>query len=196
MASGQKSTAEWIKCKERLNQLLGTETMGGDTVASHPEEPDFVSNNAASTKVSNLFDRARQALMKPLQTMLAHLQEEEEESSSESTTESLDAEMSDHDSGTAELGAELRKITDEHQRHVEELLEELQKGQTPTDGIEDLENASDTALNILNYNNFPALWHARANLSVKACDPKLNLVFHLQITSMVSTLNLYLDAEL
>lgn len=194
--SGQKSIAEWIKCKEKLNQLLGTETMGGNTAASHPEELDFINNNAASTKVSNLFDRVRQALMKPLQTMLEHLQEEEEESSSESTTESLDTEMSDRDSGTAEPGTELPKITDEHQRHVEELLEELRKGQTPTDGIKDLENASDTALNILNYKDFPALRRARAKLSVKAHDPKLNLVFHLRITSMVGTLNLYLDAEL
>ena len=194
--SGQKSIAEWIKCKEKLNQLLGTETMGGNTAASHPEELDFVNNNAASTKVSNLFDRVRQALMKPLQTMLEHLQEEEEESSSESTTESLDTEMSDHDSGTAELGTELPKITDEHQRHVEELLEELRKGQTPTDGIEDLENTSDTALNILNYKDFPALRRARAKLGVKACDPKLDFIFRSRITSMVGTLNLYLDAEL
>lgn len=51
-------------------------------------------------------------------------------------------------------------------------------------------------MNILNYKDFPALRRARAKLSIKAKDKNLDVIFRARITSMVGTLNLYLDPEL
>ena len=59
-----------------------------------------------------------------------------------------------------------------------------------------LESATDSALNGLNFKNFPALWRVRAQLAVKSCDPKLDVIFQSQITAMVGVLNLYLDPQL
>lgn len=68
-------------------------------------------------------------------------------------------------------------ITSEHQQCVHELLEELRKGQCPQDPDEGHENAGDTALNALDYKDFPKLRQARVKLAVKAKDKKLDVTF-------------------
>ena len=54
----------------------------------------------------------------------------------------------------------------------------------------------DQTLDHMNYQDFPALRQAKAALTVKARDKKLDVVFQSCITTMVGTLNLYLDPEL
>src|SRR5882724_11867817 len=44
--------------------------------------------------------------------------------------------------------------------------------------------------------DFPSLRQARARLTICGRDKQLNVVFRAQITTMVGTLNLYLDSEL
>jgi hypothetical protein len=77
---------------------------------------------------------------------------------------------------------------------VKELLQDLRKGRRPKDNSP--ETTTDQFLNGLSYKDFPALRRARAKLTVKAKDPKLDVFFRSRITSMVATLNLYLDPEL
>ena len=125
-----------------------------------------------------------------LQPTFENLQEEEEESSSESAVET-DVE-SEHDNRPP-LTAQ---VTDEQQQHVDKLLAELHNGQCPQDFDEGHKNTIDTTLNGLNYKDFPALRWAHAWLAVKAKDLKLDVTFWARITSMVGTLNLYLDHTL
>ena len=54
----------------------------------------------------------------------------------------------------------------------------------------------DQTLDHMNYRDFPTLRQAKAALTVKAKDKKLDVVFRSCITAMVGTLNLYLDPEL
>ena len=55
---------------------------------------------------------------------------------------------------------------------------ELRQGQSPQAPIETMpESTVDVALNELNIENFPALWRARAQLTVKGHNPKLDVVF-------------------
>ena len=76
---------------------------------------------------------------------------------------------------------------------IQELLMELQPGQSPQAPMVTMpELTVNIALDELNIENFPALWRARAKLTVKGCDPKLDVVFISQIT-MSGVLNLYLD---
>lgn len=84
----------------------------------------------------------------------------------------------------------------EHQKHIKDFLEELRNGQKPVEPSGDNENASDVALNGLNYKDFPALRRAHAKLHVASKDKKLDLTFWSCIMAMVGTLNLYLDPEL
>jgi len=56
--------------------------------------------------------------------------------------------------------------------------------------------ASDAALDQLHYKNFPALRRVHAKLTIKSKDKKIDIIFRVCITEMVSTLNLYLDPEL
>ena len=73
---------------------------------------------------------------------------------------------------------ELTGITEEHRQHVHKLLAELQQGQSPQGPADTTpESATDSALNGSNFKNFPALRRARAQLAVKACDPKLDVIF-------------------
>ena len=84
-------------------------------------------------------------------------------------------------------------ITVEHMQLIQELLMELQPGQSPQAPMVTMpELTVNIALDELNIENFPALWRARAKLTVKGCDPKLDVVFISQIT-MSGVLNLYLD---
>jgi hypothetical protein len=48
----------------------------------------------------------------------------------------------------------------------------------------------------MSHTDFPALRRARAKLTVKSKDKKLDVFFRSRITAMVATLNFYLDAEL
>ena len=79
-------------------------------------------------------------------------------------------------------------------KEVEKLLRQLRKGQGPHD--DSPETTTDEILNALSHKDFPALRRARAKLTVKAKDKKLDIFFRSHITAMVATLNLYLDAEL
>lgn len=77
---------------------------------------------------------------------------------------------------------------------VEELLRELREGRKQVDNS--LPNESDIVLDHLDYKDLPNLRRARAELSVKAKDKKLDVLFRARITGMVGTLNLYLDPQL
>jgi len=74
------------------------------------------------------------------------------------------------------------------------LLQKLQDGQKPQDDTP--ATASDTVLDRLHYKYFPALCRARAILTVKSKDKKIDVIFRACIMGMVGTLNLYLDPEL
>jgi len=111
----------------------------------------------------------------------------------------------DRDNGqeTEERAAEVdesmgRLFSDRHSSsasfQVQQLLLQLREGQTPHNNNPDTE--TDQLLNHLCHKDFPALRHARAQLSVKGKDKKLDVFFWSRITAMVATLNLYLDAEL
>ena len=86
----------------------------------------------------------------------------------------------------------------EHMKLIQELLMELWGGQMfPGAYMESTpELAVDTALNNINPEDFPALWRARAQLTVKGQDLKLNVIFQSWITAMAGVLNLYLDPQL
>lgn len=77
---------------------------------------------------------------------------------------------------------------------VEELLRQLREGRRPHDNSP--ETATDKILNALSHKDFPALRRARAKLTIKAKDKKLDVFFRSRITAMVATLNFYLDAKL
>ena len=77
--------------------------------------------------------------------------------------------------------------------NVAELLKELQQGQCPRD--DSPETIMDQLLDGLCYKDFPRLQCACTELTVKSKDRKLDVFFRSHITSMVATLNLYLDAE-
>jgi len=79
-------------------------------------------------------------------------------------------------------------------KQVEELLRQLREGRRPKD--DSPETTTDQFLNGLCYKDFPALRRARAKLTVKAKDRKLDVFFRSRITAMVATLNFYLDPEL
>jgi hypothetical protein len=74
------------------------------------------------------------------------------------------------------------------------LLRQLREGQRPQD--DSPETVTDQFLNSLCYKDFPALRRARAKLSVKAKDKKLDVFFRGRIMAMVAMLNFYLDPEL
>jgi len=80
------------------------------------------------------------------------------------------------------------------QKGVEELLWQLREGWRPHDNSP--ETATDEILNALSHKDFPALRRARAKLTVKAKDKKLDVFFRSCIMVMVATLNFYLDAKL
>jgi hypothetical protein len=77
---------------------------------------------------------------------------------------------------------------------VKKLLQELREGRRPHD--DSPETATDQILNGLCYKDFPGLRCARAKLTIKAKDKKLDVFFRGRITAMVATLNFYLDPEL
>ena len=85
-------------------------------------------------------------------------------------------------------------ITPEQQEQVEKLLDELQIGKQLTDNIEEV--VSDISLNLLNYQDFPALQWAHTKLTIKGKDPKIKVVFWACIMAMAGAINLYLDPEL
>ena len=74
------------------------------------------------------------------------------------------------------------------------MLQQLREGHRPKDNSP--ETVTDQYLNGLCYKDFPALRRARAKLTVKAKDKKLDVFFRGRITAMVATLNFYLDPEL
>lgn len=82
----------------------------------------------------------------------------------------------------------------EAQKKVEELLCQLREGKRPHD--DSPETNVDQYLNGLCYKDFPSLRRAKAKLTVKGKDKKLDVFFRSRITAMVATLNLYLDTEL
>jgi uncharacterized protein (DUF1499 family) len=79
-------------------------------------------------------------------------------------------------------------------KEVKELLRQLREGRHPHD--DSPETATDEILNALSHKDFPALCRARAKLTVKAKDKKLDVFFRSRIMAMVATLNFYLDAKL
>jgi hypothetical protein len=87
-----------------------------------------------------------------------------------------------------------RLLYQEAQEKVVELMKELRQGRCPQD--DSPETVSDQLLDGLCYKDFPRLRHACAELKVKSKDKKLDVFFRSRITSMVATLNLYLDLEL
>lgn len=117
-----------------------------------------------------------------------HLQEKEE-SESEANEESQSESRSETTFTTS--GPE---ITSEQHARVQQLLDDLQEGRKPHDDSE--QTQMDQTLDRMNYQDFPALRRAKAALTVKAKDKKLDVVFRSRITAMVGTLNLYLDPEL
>jgi hypothetical protein len=125
-----------------------------------------------------------------LQHTFEHLRQEEEESEENSTSEESDTE-NDAIAENIPMG-----IPTENQQRVHELLAELRRGQYPDEPNRSHVNASDAALNVFNYKDFPALRRARAKLAVKAKDNNIDVTFRSRIVSMVGTLNLYLDPEL
>ena len=87
-----------------------------------------------------------------------------------------------------------KPIVADAREKVDELLRELRDGRKPVDNSPPTE--SDTVLNQINYKDLLNLRCARAELSVKAKDKKLDVFFRARITGMVGTLNLYLDPQL
>jgi hypothetical protein len=77
---------------------------------------------------------------------------------------------------------------------VKELLEDLKQQKNLKDNSPETE--TDRALNGLCYKDFPALHRAKAELTLKSKDPKLDVFFRHRITGMVGTLNLHLDPQL
>ena len=77
---------------------------------------------------------------------------------------------------------------------VDDLLREMQNAAKNQDKIP--EDKMDDLLNGLSYKDFPALRRARASLSVKSRDKKIDVFFRARISAMVGTLNLYLDPML
>ena len=82
-----------------------------------------------------------------------------------------------------------KDINMSHQLTADEHLQELLRNL----GDYSLETATDQALGKLNWQDFPALRRARAQLTVMGKDKKLDIFFRAQITVMVGTLNLNLD---
>jgi len=76
---------------------------------------------------------------------------------------------------------------------VAELLQQLRNGQRPRD--DSPETTTDQLLNGLCYKDFPALRRAKARLTLKSKDKKLDVFFQSCLTAMVATLNLYLDPK-
>lgn len=70
------------------------------------------------------------------------------------------------------------------------MLENIRNGWPPCD--ESPETLTDSVLNVLDYKDLPALCHARAKLTIKSKDQKLDVVFQAHITTMLGALNLYL----
>jgi hypothetical protein len=69
------------------------------------------------------------------------------------------------------------------------------------DAVEDIEDPSektedDRFMESMDYQNLPMLRRARAKLSVKMKDRRLDIFFRGRLTAMVGTLNLYLDPQL
>ena len=118
---------------------------------------------------------------------LKDLHEEEKEESN-----------SEKDSSTADTEPTESRIMVEHMKLVQELLMELQGGQMYLGAYMEstLELTVNTALNNLNLEDFPALWRAWVQLTVKGQDPKLDVIFWSWITAMAGVLNLYLDSQL
>lgn len=77
---------------------------------------------------------------------------------------------------------------------VEALLRNIRQGQIPPDSSQP--SMSDTELNAMSHKDFPELRRARAKLTVKAKDQKIDVIFRARIAAMAGTLNLYLDPEL
>lgn len=76
---------------------------------------------------------------------------------------------------------------------LKELLEAISSDALPSDNSP--EGASETALNQLNYRNFPALQRAAARLELESKNKKHDVVFRGRILAMFGTLTLYLDTS-
>ena len=126
-----------------------------------------------------------------------YLREEEEKSGSESGSESyLEGAPSGVNQPNKQEPAQSASSDSTRQAQIDELLEQLRSGQQPQDPDVGHETMSDTMLNSLNYKDFPKLRRAQARLHIASRDKNLDLTFRSRITSMVGTLNLYLDPEL
>ena len=77
---------------------------------------------------------------------------------------------------------------------IKDFLDNLQEGRQLTNNAEEV--TSDVSLNLLSYQDFPALRQACTKLNIKGNDPKVNVVFQARITAMVGAINLYLDPRL
>lgn len=77
---------------------------------------------------------------------------------------------------------------------LKEMLEAISNDTIPSDNS--LESASESALNSLNYRNFPALQRAAASLELEAKNKKHDLLFRGRILAMFGTLTLYLDTSM
>ena len=86
---------------------------------------------------------------------------------------------SEKDLSTADTEPTESGITAEHMKLIQELLMELQGGQMFLGAYTEStpESTVNTALNNLNLEDFPLLWRARAQLTVKGWDLRLDVIF-------------------
>jgi hypothetical protein len=80
------------------------------------------------------------------------------------------------------------------QEHFLKLLEGVRKEEFPKDNS--LETQMDELLNQLSHKDFPQLHQARATLTIKSKDKKIDVFFQSHVMTMVRTLSLYLDHKL
>jgi hypothetical protein len=120
---------------------------------------------------------------------------EESEEEPEPNLSSEDMESNDNSQNKPQT-TQLATLDSAHSKHIEIHLKELRNGQWPVEPSKTQDNASDAALNALNYKDFPALCCAQAKLNIASKDTELDLTFQSHIAAMVGTLNLYLDPKL
>jgi len=123
---------------------------------------------------------AWQLLTNEITACFEKLRQDEEESEQSSASEESDTKNAI--SENIPMG-----IPAENQQWVQELLAKLQSWQCPDELNWCHINASDVALNVLNYQDFPVFCHVRVKLTIKAKDKILDVPFQSWIMSMVGT---------
>ena len=105
-----------------------------------------------------------------------HLREEVEASESDTNKKSTESETTETPFTTPSPDSpDAPHIINEQHARVQQLLDDLRKGQKPHDDSE--QTQMDQNLDQMNYQDFLALRRAKAALTVKAKDKKLDVVF-------------------